>query len=112
MNLKEFLEKIGGKESDIINYSGVKALEAVKQDWYTLNFAIEQTPEICLEAVKQDWYALQYVREQTPEICLEAVKQDWYALQFVNKNIFTQEIKEYTMKELKEKLWEEFKIVN
>jgi len=32
MNLKEFLEKIGGKESDIINYSGVKALEAVKQD--------------------------------------------------------------------------------
>ena len=90
MNLKEFLEKIGGKESDIINYSGVKALEAVKQDWG----------------------ALQFVREQTPEICLEAVKQDWYALQFVNKNIFTQEIKEYTMKELKEKLWEEFKIVN
>ena len=52
-----------------------EALEAVKQDWYALQFVKEQTEEICLEAVRKSWYALQYVNEQTEEICLEAVKE-------------------------------------
>ena len=64
--LKQFLEEVGGKEEDIIEYRGAKALEAVKQNGY----------------------ALQYVREQTPEMCIEAVKQNGDALRYVDKSVF------------------------
>ena len=36
--LSEFLEKVGGKESDIIEYKGSKALAAVKQDGFALRY--------------------------------------------------------------------------
>ena len=70
MKLEKFLETLGKKESDIIEYKGKEALEAVKQNGY----------------------ALQYVKEQTESICLEAVKEDGDALQYVNKSIFEQTI--------------------
>ena len=41
-----------------------------------------------MEAVKQNGYALQYVKNQTEAICLEAIKQDGYALRYVNSNMF------------------------
>jgi hypothetical protein len=133
MTLEQFLKQVNWEENTMINYEWEEALmavkqnwsvlqyvrnqteeiclEAVKQDWYALQYVRNQTEEICLEAVKQNWYALRYVRNQTEEICIEAVKHNWYALQFVNKNIFTKEIKEYTIEQLQEKLWEEFKII-
>jgi len=89
MRLKDFLEKVNRKENEIIEYVGKKALEAVKQNGYSLRYVREQTPEICLEAVKQDGNSLQYVRTQTPEICLEAVKQNGYSLRYVHKSIFS-----------------------
>ena len=64
--------------------------------------------EEALEAVKQDWYALQYVKEQTPEMCLEAVKENWDALRYVDESIFEEVIPEYTFEELQQKLWEKF----
>ena len=67
MKLTDFLEKVGGKEDEIIEYTGKKALEAVKQTGYSL----------------------QYVKEQTGEICLEAVKQTGDSLRYVNKSIFS-----------------------
>ena len=72
MNLQEFLNEVGGKESDIICYAS--ELEA-------------------LEAVKQNGYSLQYVKDQTETICLEAVKQDGYSLRYVKKSVFTLEVK-------------------
>ena len=93
---------------EIITYRWEEALEAVKQDWYALQYVKERTSEICLEAVKQNWDALQYVKEQTPEICLEAVKENWDALQYVDESIFEEVIPEYTFEELQEKLWEKF----
>jgi len=89
MKLTDFLKQVGWKESDIIEYK-----------W-----------KIALEAVRQNWYALQYVKDQTLEIVLEAVKQNWDALRYVDKSIFEQDIPEYTIEELQEKLWEEFKII-
>ena len=38
MNLKQFLEVVGGDESDIIEYSGKKATEAVKKNAYALQY--------------------------------------------------------------------------
>ena len=83
MKLEEFLEKVNGREQDIINYSEKEAFEAVRQDGYALQYVKDQTPELCLEAVKQDGYALRYVKDQTPELCLEAVRQNGQALQYV-----------------------------
>jgi len=80
------IKKLG--KGEIITYSGDEALRKVKQNGYALQYAREQTSEICLEAVKQNGLALEYVKEQTPEICLEAVKQDGYALQYVDASIF------------------------
>jgi len=62
MNLQEFLEEVGCRESDIIVYD---------------------TPEDALEAVICNAFALQYVKDQTEEICLEAVKRYGDALQYV-----------------------------
>ncbi len=131
--LTEFLKEVNWKEEDIINYKWEDALRRVKQHWDALRFVHNQTEEICIEAVKQNWYALKYVNNQTEAICIEAVKTNWYALQyvllqteaicieavkqewdalkFVNKSIFKKEIKEYTMEQLQEKLWETFKLV-
>ena len=131
--LKSFLKEVGGNEKDIISYSWEEAMKAVKQDWnvlkyikeqteemcieavkqnwYALKYVKEQTESICIEAVKQDWHALQYVKEQTESICIEAVKESWYALRYVDKTIFDTDIKEYTMEELQEKLWEDFKLI-
>ena len=67
MNLQEFLAEVGGKENQFVTY---------------------ESHEEALEAVKQDGYSLQYVREQTEAICLEAVKQNGFSLQYVNKNVF------------------------
>lgn len=69
MKLNEFLKLNNLSENNIITYSGKKALEAVKQDGY----------------------ALQYVKDQTQDICIEAVKQDGYALRYVDKSIFDNE---------------------
>jgi hypothetical protein len=66
MTLEEFLAKVGGDEEDIIEYRGDKALKAVENDGY----------------------ALQYVKEQTGAICLKAVENKGYALKYVDKNIF------------------------
>ena len=60
-------------------------LEAVKQNGFTLEYVINQTPEICLVAVKQYGLALEYVKEQTQELCLEALKQDGHALEWVKE---------------------------
>ena len=109
--LKSFLKEVGGNEEDIISYSWEEAMKAVKQDWHALRYVKEQTESICIEAVKQNWYALQYVKEQTEEMCIEAVKESWYALRYVDKTIFDTDIKEYTMEELQEKLWEDFKLI-
>jgi ABC-type Fe3+ transport system substrate-binding protein len=67
MKLEEFLEKVNGSEDDILTYNDAKK---------------------ALEAVKQNGYALQYVKDQTEAICLEAVKQYGDALQYVNKKVF------------------------
>ena len=72
MKLEQFLKEVNGKESDIINYEGEGALEAVKQNGYTLQYVNNQTEEICLEAVKQTGTTLQYVNNQTKEICIIA----------------------------------------
>ena len=109
--LKSFLKEVGGKEEDIISYSWEEAMDKVKENWYALQYVKEQTEEMCIEAVKQNWYVLQYVKEQTEEICIEAVKEDWDALRYVDKTIFDTDIKEYTMEELQEKLWEDFKLI-
>jgi len=109
--LTEFLKEVNWKEEDIMNYEWEDALRRVKQNWYALQYIHNQTEEICIEAVKQDWDALKYVHNQTEAICIEAVRQNQSALQYVNKSIFEKEIKEYTMEQLQEKLWETFKIV-
>ena len=85
MTLKEFLKKVNGEESGIIDYDGKEALEAVKQDGDLLQYVKDQTSEICLEAVKRNGDSLQYVKEQTSEICLEAVKQNGYSLRYVKE---------------------------
>lgn len=38
MKLDEFLKEVDGRESDIINYSGKEALEAVKRNGYALKY--------------------------------------------------------------------------
>jgi hypothetical protein len=82
MNLQDYKEQYN-KLSIKKNLSGKEALEAVKQNGYTLRYVAKQTDEICLEAVKQDGCALCYVAKQTDEICLEAVKQNGMALEYV-----------------------------
>ena len=42
---------------------------------------------------------------------LKKVKKNWNAIQFVDKSIFKQEVNEYTMEELIEKLWHNFKLI-
>jgi len=93
MTLQEFLRKVGGKESDIVEYKGNEALEAVKQSGDALKYVKDQTEAICLEAVKQNGDALKYVNYQTEAICLEAVNRNGYALRYVDKNIFAKEEK-------------------
>lgn len=89
MNLDEFLKKVNGKVSDIIEYTGAEALDAVKREGWALLYVKEQTEVICLAAVKKNGCALLYVKEQTEAICLAAVKQDGWALQFVDKSVFS-----------------------
>ena len=36
-----------------------------------------------IEAVKQNGYTLRYVKDQSEAVCIEAVKQNGYALQYV-----------------------------
>jgi hypothetical protein len=40
-----------------------------------------------MEAIKHHGYALDYAKEQTPEICMVAVTQNKEALLHINKNI-------------------------
>jgi len=47
-------------------------LAAVKQNGFNLQYATEQTHEICFEAVSNKPFAIKYVLNQTPEICLIA----------------------------------------
>ena len=89
MFFEDFLEKVSGKKSDIITYTGAEALKAVEQDGYALRYVNEQTEDICLKAVERNGYALQYVNEQTEDICLKAVEQDGDALRYVNELIFS-----------------------
>ena len=111
MNLQEFLATVKGKESDIIEHRGQRALEAVKKGGYSLQYVKEQTPGICLEAVKQDGCSLQYVKEQTPEICLEAVKQDGCSLRYVDKSVFDNTLEEMTVEQICKELGRDIKIV-
>ena len=69
----------------------MKTINDYKKEWDLLSEKCNLEGKKALEAVKQNGYALQYVKEQTEEICFEAVKQDGYALQYVNENIFTKE---------------------
>ena len=59
------------------------ALISVSRDGLRLEYADNQTEEICLEAVRQNGKALKYVINQTKEICLEAVKENGKALKYV-----------------------------
>jgi ABC-type Fe3+ transport system substrate-binding protein len=100
MTLKEFLEAVGGEESNIIEYATEsESMEAVKQNGYALKYVKEQTEAVCLEAVKQNGDALQYVKKQTEAVCLEAVKQDGYALQYVKKLVFVR-VEQVTQQEI------------
>ena len=66
MLLKEFLEKIGRQESEILEISDeAAAIEAVKRNGYALRYVSESamTEAVCLEAVKRNGYALQYVKK-------------------------------------------------
>ena len=75
------------KFSAIIDFN--KAIEAVKQDGYALQYVKDQTEAICIEAVKQDGDALRYVKDQTEAVCIEAVKRKRYALQYIlTKELF------------------------
>jgi hypothetical protein len=76
VNLEEFLEIVGGKESDIIEYQGDEALKAVENNGYALRYIKNQTEAICLKAVEKDGLALQYVKDQTVAICLLSVKNN------------------------------------
>ena len=67
MNLKQFLESVGGKESDI---------------------KVFKTHKESLVACEQDGYALRYVKDQTEAICKVACEQDGYALQYVDVRVF------------------------
>ena len=42
MNLQEFLNEVGGKESDIVCYTKKEALEAVKQNGYSLRYVSKE----------------------------------------------------------------------
>jgi hypothetical protein len=50
---------------------------------YILKLVKEQTPEICLEAIKRDYWAIEFVREQTPEICVAALAETEESLEHV-----------------------------
>ena len=89
MNLQEFLATVKGKESDIIEHRGQRALEAVKKGGYSL----------------------QYVKEQTPGICLEAVKQDGCSLRYVDKSVFDNTLEEMTVEQICKELGRDIKIV-
>jgi hypothetical protein len=89
MKLCEFLKRVGGRESTIIEYpTEAEALAAVQRDGCALQYVREQTEAICLAAVQQDGYALRYVRDQTEAICLAAIQRDGCALQYVDKRVF------------------------
>lgn len=51
-------------------------IEAIKGDWFTFRFILNQTPRVCLFALKESGgYALQFIRNQTLELCEEAIQQ-------------------------------------
>jgi len=77
-----------------------KALAAVKQNGYALQYVKDQTEAICLEAVKQNGLTLKYVKDQTEEICLAAVKQNKDATIYINKEIIDSYIKRLSQAEL------------
>ena len=90
MDLREFLEIVGGDKSQIVVHTEQQAIEAVKQNGHALQYVKDQSETICIEAVKRNGLALQYVKDQSETICIEAVKQNSYALRYVNEAIFTQ----------------------
>ena len=75
----------------------MKHLKDYKKEYNALSSKKNLSGEKALEAVKQNGYILQYVNEQTEEICLEAVKQDGYALQYVNEHFFKDNNKYITL---------------
>jgi len=84
MNLKQFLESVGGKESDIKVFKTHKeSLVACEQDGYALQYVKDQTEAICKVACEQNGYALRYVKDQTEAICKVACEQNGDALQYV-----------------------------
>jgi len=85
MSLQDFLNKVGGKESDIVEYNREEALKAVERNGDALRYVKEQTPDVCLKAVERNGYALRYVKEQTPDVCLKAVESDGDALRYVKE---------------------------
>lgn len=66
---------------------------AIQQDWNTLKYVKEQTPELCIIAVKQNRLALCSVKEQTFDICLAAVKHDADALKFISDSEIKERVK-------------------
>ena len=45
------------------NFEGKKAIEAVKQNGYALQYVKDQSEAVCIEAVKRNGDALRYVLE-------------------------------------------------
>jgi hypothetical protein len=58
-------------------------MKVVKKDGLALEYAKEQTEDICLAAVQQNGLALEYAWVQTEEICLAAIQQNGLALGYV-----------------------------
>ena len=59
------------------------------EKWKSLNLKKTLCGREAMEAVKQDGYSLRYVSEQTEAICMEAVKLDGCSLRYVYEQIFT-----------------------
>ncbi|WP_150148163.1 DUF4116 domain-containing protein [Candidatus Enterovibrio escicola] len=95
MTFKQFLDAVGVRESDIREIRKEDALNAVRQDAYSLQYVADsnQTSKICLTAVMQEGSTLEYVADihQSPELCLTAVYQDSGAIQFVKRCGFKRE---------------------
>ncbi len=66
-------------------------VELVKYDGMILEYILprHQTSFVCIEAVKQNYFAIQFVHHQTPEVCIEALRQDEYGEHQIMKYIKT-----------------------
>ena len=54
MTLQEFLNKVGGNESDIVEYQGNEVVKAVEQDGYALRYVKKSVFQSFLEITLKD----------------------------------------------------------